>query len=81
MKAHGLLEPIEPSYRYCLSDKGSKAAAFLFILFHKRVCGPLANSLFHHRPNKALKPSTSKVETACHKADPAIQHVLEMLAA
>ena len=49
MKAHGLLERIGRSYRYRLSDKGTKAA-LLFILFHKRVCGPLANSLFHHRP-------------------------------
>ena len=29
--------------------KGVKVAA-LFVLFHKRVCGPLANTLFHHRP-------------------------------
>jgi hypothetical protein len=53
----------------------------MFILFHKRVCGPLANSLFHHRPDEALKPPASKVETAYHKADHAIQHVLELLAA
>jgi hypothetical protein len=40
----------------------------MFILFHKRVCGPLANSPFHHRPDEILKPA-SKVETAYHKAD------------
>ena len=80
MKAHGLLERIGRSYRYRLSDKGLKAA-LLFILFHKRVCGPLANSLFHHRPDEALKPPTSKVETAYHKADQAIQHILDLLAA
>ena len=80
LKAHGLLERIGTSYRYRLSGKGSKAA-LLFILFHKRVCGPLANSLFHHRPDEALKPPTSKVETAYHKADHAIQHVLDLLAA
>jgi hypothetical protein len=28
----------------------------MFILFQKRVCGRLANSLFHHRPDEALKP-------------------------
>jgi hypothetical protein len=44
----------------------------MFILFHKRVCGPVANSPFHHRPDETLKPA-SKVETACHKADHAIQ--------
>jgi hypothetical protein len=52
----------------------------MFILFHRRVCGPLANSLFHHRPNESLK-SGSKIETAYHKADHAIQHVLDLLAA
>ena len=80
MKAHGLLQRIGRTYRYRLSEKGTKAA-LMFILFHKRVCGPLANSLFHHRPNQALKPPTSKVETAYHKADHAIQHVLDLLAA
>ena len=80
MKAHGLLERIGRSYRCRLSDKGTKAA-LMFILFHKRVCGPLANSLFHHRPDEALKPPASKVETAYHKADHAIQHVLDLLAA
>jgi len=52
----------------------------MFILFHKRVCGPLANSLFHHRPEETLKPA-SKVETAYYKADRAIQQVLNLLAA
>jgi hypothetical protein len=52
----------------------------MFILFHKRVCGPLANSLFHHRPDEALKPST-KIEAAYYKADHAIQQVLDLLAA
>ena len=79
MKAHGLIERIGRGYRYRLTDKGTKTA-LMFILFHKRVCGPLANSLFHHRPEEALKPA-SKVETAYHKADRAIQQVLELLAA
>jgi len=79
LKAHGLLERIGRSYRYRLNEKGVKAA-LLFILFHKRVCGPLANSLFHHRPEEALKPG-SKVEAAYYKADRAIQQVLDLLAA
>jgi hypothetical protein len=61
-----------------LTDKGIKAA-LMFILLHKRVCGPLAKSLFHHRPDEALKKA-SKVETAYHKADQAIQQVLDLLA-
>jgi hypothetical protein len=79
MKAHGLLERIGRGYCYRLTDKGIKAA-LMFILFHKRVCGPLANSLFHHRPDETLKPA-SKVETAYYKADHAIQKVIELLAA
>lgn len=79
MKAHGLLERIGRGYRYRLTDKGSKAA-LMFILFHKRVCGPLANSLFHHRPDETLKPD-SKIEAAYYKADHAIQQVLDLLAA
>jgi len=79
MKAHGLLERIGRSYRYRLTAKGTKAA-LMFILFHKRICGPLANSLFQHRPDKTLKPD-SKIEAAYHKADRAIQQVLDLLAA
>jgi hypothetical protein len=79
MKAHGLLERCGGRYLYRLTDKGTKAA-LMFVLFHKRVCGPLANSLFHHRPDEILKPA-SKIETAFHKADRAIQQVLDLLAA
>ena len=79
MKAPGLLQRIGKGYRYRLSDKGAKAS-LMFVLFHKRVCGPLANSLFHHQPDQALKPA-SKVETAYYKADHAIQRVLNLLAA
>jgi hypothetical protein len=28
----------------------------MFVLFHQRICGPLANSLFHHWPEKTAKP-------------------------
>ena len=79
MKAHGLLERIGRGYRYRLTDKGIKAG-LMFILFHNRVCGPLANSLFHHRPDETLQPD-SKIESAYHKADHAIQPVLDLLAA
>jgi hypothetical protein len=46
----------------------------------KRDCGPLANSLFHHRPDAALRPAIN-VKTAYHKADQAIRQVLDPLAA
>jgi len=79
LKAHGLLERIGRSYAYRLSDQGIQAA-LMFIVFHKRVCGPLANSLFHHRPDEDFQPG-SPVETAYYKADRAIQQVLDLLAA
>ena len=79
MKAHGLLERNGKRYLYRLTDKGIKAA-LMFVLFHSRVCGPLSNSLFHHRPDESHKPA-SKIETAYHRADRAIQQVLDQLAA
>jgi hypothetical protein len=79
MKAHGLLERNGKRYRYHLTDKGIKVA-LMFVLFHHRVCGPLSNSLFHHRPEESHQPA-SRIETAYYKADRAIQHVLDQLAA
>jgi hypothetical protein len=52
----------------------------MMTLFHKRVCGPLANSLFRHRPAPDPKPN-SKIETAYHHADRAIQRLVDLLAA
>jgi hypothetical protein len=46
--------------------------AAMFVLFHQRICGPLANSLFHHRPQRTAKPP-AKIEAAYHRADDAIQ--------
>jgi hypothetical protein len=50
------------------------------MLFHKQICGPLANSLFHHQPDAALRPK-SKLETAFHKADISIQNIICLLKA
>ncbi len=79
MKGHGLLERDGKRYCYRLTEKGKKVAA-MFVLFHQRVCGPLANSLFHHRPEKVSKPP-AKIEAAYHKADDAIQNLIDLLAA
>jgi hypothetical protein len=78
LKAHALLEREGRRYAYRLTDKGTRAA-LLFVLFHKRVCGPLANSLFH-RPVPSAKP-LSKLEAAYHKADRSIDQVIQLLAA
>jgi hypothetical protein len=54
--------------------------ALLFLFFHKRLCGPLANSRFHHQSHPAQQPD-SKLEVAYHKADKAIQQIVDLLAA
>jgi len=79
LRAHGLLEREGRSYSYRLTDKGVKVAA-MFVLFHKRVCGPLANTLFHHRPTKTATLPV-KIEAAYHKADAAIQQLIDLVAA
>ncbi len=79
MKAHGLVERQGRRYCYQLTDKGIRVAA-MFILFHKRVCGPLAHSLFQARPDKSA-PLRSPIETAYYKADAAIQKLVDLLAA
>jgi hypothetical protein len=79
MKAHGLIQRDGTRYAYRLTDKGNKVA-LLFVLFHKRVCGPLANSLFNRPPEPTSAPAT-KIEAAYRKADRSIEHILQLLAA
>jgi hypothetical protein len=79
MKGHGLLERDGKRYAYRLSGKGTRVA-LMFVLFHKQICGPLANSLFHHQPVAASRPQ-SKLETAFHKADSSIQNIIQLLQA
>ena len=64
---------------YRLTPKGVQVA-LLFLFFHKRLCGPLANSRFHHRPDPQHQPA-SKLEEAYHRADKAIQQIVDLLAA
>ena len=79
LKGHGLLERDGSRYAYRLTTKGVEVA-LLFLFFHKRLCGPLANSRFHHQPDAQHQPN-SKLEAAYHRADKAIQSVVELLAA
>jgi hypothetical protein len=79
LKGHGLLERDGRRYAYRLSAKGLQVA-LLFLFFHKRLCGPLANSRFHHKPDPECRPN-SKLEAAYYKADKAIQHIVDLLAA
>jgi len=66
-------------YAYRLTPKGVQIA-LLYLLFHKRLCGPLAHSRFHHHPIERHRPA-SKLEAAYHRADTAIQHIVYLLAA
>src|SRR5205807_6790122 len=50
------------------------------LFFHKRLCGPLANSRFHHCPDPHHQPA-SKLEAAYHRADKASQQIVDLLAA
>jgi hypothetical protein len=79
MKAHGLIERDGKRYAYRLTSKGTKVA-LTFVLFHQRLCGPLANSLFHHQPNRDTRPN-SKLEAAYHKADASIRDIIQLLEA
>ena len=79
LKGHGLIERDGSRYAYRLTQKGVQVA-LLFLFFHKRLCGPLANSRFHHRPAPQHRPN-SRLEVAYHRADAAIQRVVDLLAA
>ena len=79
VKGHGLLERDGSRYAYRLTPKGVQVA-LLFLFFHKRLCGPLANSRFHHRPDPQHRPN-SRLEAAYHRADKAIQNIVDLLAA
>jgi hypothetical protein len=79
LKGHGLLQRDGSHYSYRLTTKGIHIA-LLFLFFHKRFCGPLANSRFHHQPHPSHQPN-SKLEAAYHKADKAIERIVDLLKA
>jgi hypothetical protein len=79
LKGHSLLERDGSRYAYRLTTKGVQVS-LLFLFFHKRLCGPLANSRFHHQPDAENRPN-SRLEAAYHRADKAIQSVVDLLAA
>jgi hypothetical protein len=79
LKGHALLQRDGKRYAYRLTSKGLDVA-LLFLFFHKRLCGPLAHSRFHQQPHATHRPD-SKLEAAYHKADKAIQEIVDLLAA
>ncbi|HXG95244.1 MAG TPA: hypothetical protein VNN73_23105 [Blastocatellia bacterium] len=80
LKGHGLAERVGKRYRYRLTEKGQRVAV-LFLMFHQRLCGPLAGSQFAHRPDERHRPKISKLEQAYYEADKAIDNIVTMLRA
>ena len=80
LKGHGLLEREAGRYAYRLTGKGQRVA-ILFLLFHQRLCGPVAGSHFQHRPDRRDSPKQSKLEQAYYNADRAIDEIVELLRA
>jgi hypothetical protein len=79
LRGHGLIERDGSRYAYRLTPKGVQVA-LLLLFFHKRLCGPLANSRFHHEPDAKHRPH-SQLEAAYHRADKAINQIVGLLAA
>jgi hypothetical protein len=79
LKGHALIERDGSRYAYRLTTKGVQVA-LLFLFFHKRLCGPIANSRFQHQPDLKHRPN-SQLEAAYHRADKAIQKIVDVLAA
>ena len=52
----------------------------MFVLFHQRICGPLAHSLFDRKPIPSDTGNT-KFQAAYQKADASIQRLVDLLAA
>src|SRR6202040_928440 len=79
-KATGCCSATAPATPIVSPPKGVRACPgggpLLFLFFHKRLCGPLANSHFHPRPDPQHQPA-SKLEAAYHRADNAIQHIVD----
>jgi hypothetical protein len=81
LKAHGLVQRDGRTYRYRPTDKGRKVAA-VFVLFHKRICGPIAHTLFDPtRIATTTAATAAKIEAAYHHADAAIQTLIDLVAA
>jgi len=79
LKAHGLAERLGRGYCYRLTSQGIRAAV-MFLLFHKRVRGPSAHSLFATAPAKMSKART-KIQAAYRQADTSAQRLVDLLAA
>jgi len=79
LKAHGIVERVGKSYRYRLTEFGKKVC-LSFVLFHKKLHGPISNSMFNFKPNDRLIVN-SKFEKAYRRIDKEIDKLLRLMAA
>jgi hypothetical protein len=79
LKVHGVVERIDKSYSYQLTQYGRKVCLSM-VLFHKKLYGPIANSLFNRKPATILNMN-SKLEKAYFRIDKEIDKFINLLAA
>lgn len=79
LKAHGIIERIEHTITYRMTEFGKKVCLH-FILFHNKIYGPIANSLFNFQQNKN-QTFNSKLEKAYNRIDRDIEKFITLLAA
>ena len=79
LRAHRIIERIGVSYRYRLTDTGIKTC-LIFVLFHKKIYGPIAGSLFIFKPNQSIK-TNSKLEKSYRKIDRDLDQLINLIAA
>ncbi|NIV93449.1 hypothetical protein GWN42_11765 [candidate division KSB1 bacterium] len=79
LKAHAVVERIGKSYSYRLTEYGRKVCLSM-VLFHKKLYGPIANSLFNRKP-AAILNLNSKLEKAYFRIDKEIDKFINLLAA
>ena len=80
LTSFGLIERDASRHAYRLTHEKGAETALLFLCFQKRLCGPLANSRFHHRPDPGHRPD-SRLEAAYHRADKAIDNIVQLIEA
>lgn len=79
LRVHGIVERVGKSYRYRLTEYGKKVC-LSFVLFHKKLHGPISNSMFNFKPNQNIKVK-SKFEKAYHRIDKEIDKFISLMAA
>ena len=80
LKAHGIIEKINKTQCYRLTDFG-KRVCILFTLFRKNIYGPIQNQQFVFKPDSKILQYDSKFEKQYKKIDKNINELLKRLAA